>query len=118
MDVNKYTEKQFCPCFNPDNGNNGQTGNGRELLERIRSLSFVKAELELYLDTHPKCKVALDYYYQTVDALTKLVDEYQAKYGPLTAMGTNNTEMWTWASAPWPWHRDSDKMNNEWMGER
>ena len=94
--------------------NSGDNGNQRGLMDKIRSLSFVKAELELYLDTHPRCKVALDYYYQTVDALNKLREEYQAKYGPLVAEGSINTEEWTWVKEPWPWHRDSDIMNGKW----
>ena len=115
--MSKYTEKSFRPCFNPENGNNGQNSTARGLLEKIRSLSFVKAELELYLDTHPRCKVALDYYYQTVDALKKYTEEYQAKYGPLVAMDSVGTEEWAWVKEPWPWHRDSDIMNGKWMEE-
>lgn len=115
--MNKCTENGFCSCLNAENGNNGVSASSRELLERIRQLSFVKVELELYLDTHPRCKVALDYYYQTVDALTKYTDEYQAKYAPLTAMGSTGTEEWAWVKEPWPWQRDSDVMKNGRAGE-
>lgn len=99
------------PCQSNDNSSS------RELMEKIRSLSFVKAELELYLDTHPRCKVALDYYYQTIDALKKYTDEYQARFGPLMAAGVTNTEEWTWVKEPWPWHRESDIMSGDWKGE-
>ena len=97
--------------------NSGDNGNVAGLMEKIRSLSFVKAELELYLDTHPSCKVALDYYYQTVDALKKLREEYQAKYAPLTAMGNTSIEEWTWVKEPWPWQREADVNKNKRMGE-
>ena len=111
--MNKY-QKNFAEtsCLSNENGTN------RELMEKIRSLSFVAQELELYLDTHPTCKVALDYYYQTVDALKKLKDEYQAKYGPIVASGCMGNEEWSWVKEPWPWHRDADIMNGSWMGER
>ena len=99
------------PC--QSNGN----GTHRELMEQIRSLSFVKSELELYLDTHPRCKVALDYYYQTVDALNKLIEEHHAKFGPLVAAGSTGTEEWAWVKEPWPWHREADIMSGEWKGE-
>ena len=115
--MSKCTENGFCSCFNPENGNNGMNATAQSLLERIRSLSFVKAELELYLDTHPRCRVALDYYYQTVDALTKLTDEYQAKYGPLTAMGSTGNEEWAWVREPWPWQREADVNKIKRMGE-
>ena len=99
------------PCQSSDNGS------ANVLFEKIRSLSFVKAELELYLDTHPRCRVALDYYYQTIDALKKYTEEYEARFGPITASGVTDTEEWTWVKEPWPWHRDSDIMNGKWKGE-
>ena len=73
------------------------------LLEEIRALSFVKTELELYLDTHPTCQKALDYYSQTVDALNSLMERYHEEYGPLVAAGVTNPDAWTWVEMPWPW---------------
>lgn len=81
----------------PNNVNKGS------LLERIRELSFVKAELELYLDTHPECRTAIDYYMQTVSALSALTEEYENTVGPLTAQGVRSTEDWTWVRGEWPW---------------
>ena len=94
-------------------GNNGMNGGGGgaltgDLLEQIRALSFVKVELELYLDTHPRCRTALDYYYQTIEALKRLTEEYENNYGPLTAAGTVSQEHWTWTDTPWPWHNGSE----------
>ena len=48
--------------------NNGRAGNTPtqnvanqgDLMQRIQELSLVRTELELYLDTHPTCKTALD----------------------------------------------------------
>ena len=74
-----------------------------ELLEEIRQLSFVKNELELYLDTHPTCRQALDYYYQTVDALNNLMMRYHEIYGPILASGVTSSDSWTWVEMPWPW---------------
>ena len=109
--MSKCRKDYSVPCQSNDNVSKA------ELFERIRSLAFVKQELILYLDTHPNCKVALDYFYQTVDALKSYVDEYEEKYGPLTAAGNRDTEEWTWVKEPWPWHRDSDVMNGKWKGE-
>lgn len=90
----------------------GGKGNGKMLsddpLEAIRELSFVKVELELYLDTHPSCKVALDYYHRTVDALSKLMAEYQAGGTPIVAAGSIDNNVWTWVKEPWPWQRLED----------
>ena len=94
-----------------------QNGNGAgSLMEQIRQLSFVKAELELYLDTHPTCPTALDYYYQTVSALKRLVEEYENTVGPITAAGSMSQSEWTWVKEPWPWQRPEDVNNQLWRG--
>lgn len=102
------------------NGNiNNRNMNGRDtnggalrgtLAEQIRALGFVKAELELYLDTHPGCRTALDYYHQTLRELKRLVEEYENTVGPLRAEGVTNTENWTWIDGPWPWQMAGDFM--------
>ena len=75
-----------------------------DLMRKIQELSLVKTELELYLDTHPTCKTALDYYYQTVAALQRFVEEYNNTNGPIVAMDSMDTERWSWTDTPWPWH--------------
>ena len=93
-----------------NNGMNGGRVNPRgtagdaELLEKIRALSFVKVELELYLDTHPDCTVALEHYERCIDELGMLMEEYQSEYGPLIAAGGDNSNGWAWIKQPWPWH--------------
>lgn len=76
--------------------------NKAELYKRIMQLAFVKNELELFLDTHPSCRAALEHYYRTVDEYNTLVGEYEGKYGPLTA-SANVGEKWNWIKGPWPW---------------
>ncbi len=84
--------------------NNGDTNmTPAALLEEIRALSFVKSELELFLDTHPNCRQALDYYRQTVDALDSYMERYHEEVGPLIASGAVNPDTWTWVDTPWPW---------------
>ncbi len=88
-----------------------------ELLEEIRALSFVKTELELYLDTHQDCAVALDYYRQTVAALKKYTEEYERKHSPITASGTGTDGGWSWTKMPWPWQYGNGEVNR-WEGEK
>ena len=94
-----------------DNGENLNTGTREQLWRRIHEMSFVKCELELYLDTHPTCPTALDYYTKTVEELERLTLEYESKYGPITAKGTQGGDSWTWVEERWPWHRQDDKFN-------
>ena len=86
----------------------GMTMNNETLREKIRALCFVKKELELYLDTHPDCPTALDYFYRTMTELNKLTEEYENSVGPLTSGGVVSTERWTWVNQPWPWQREGD----------
>lgn len=81
--------------------------NKAELFKKIMQLSFVKTELELFLDTHPGCRAALDNYYRVVDEYNLLVEEYEGKYGPLTA-AANQGEKWNWIKGPWPWNIEAN----------
>ena len=76
--------------------------NKEALLRQIQELSFRKTEAELFLDTHPDCKDALDFYRRTVTALMTATEEYNNKYGPLTA-AANTADTWDWIKSPWPW---------------
>ena len=79
--------------------------NRSELMKKIQELSFVKCELELFLDTHPRSPVALENYRDAVAALDGLLAEYNEKYGPVTA-GASVGDSWSWVSEPWPWQSD------------
>lgn len=81
-----------------------------DLAEQIRALCFVKKELELYLDTHPNCRVAIDYFYRTNEELKRLTEQYENTVGPLTSGGVVSTDEWTWVKNPWPWQRSGDYM--------
>lgn len=82
-----------------------------QLMRKIQELSFAKVETELYLDTHPDCKMALEYYRNILSELDGVMTEYQNKYGPIFAEGTVG-DRWTWANDKWPWHLDGE-MNTE-----
>lgn len=83
--------------------NNSKNVNNNSLLEKIRAVSFVKDEITLFLDTHPNCAAALDYYDKTVSELQMLTEEYENTVGPLTAMGNRSRVTWQWVDGPWPW---------------
>lgn len=76
--------------------------NREELMKKIHALSFAMTEAQLFLDTHPDCRYALDYYRRLVDELDAAMMEYQGKYGPLVPEATA-ADKWTWIDGPWPW---------------
>ena len=73
------------------------------LMKKIQSLAFAKVESELFLDTHPECRQALEYYKDVVKNLQEATAEYSAKYGPLFSSDVQG-DKWTWTDGKWPWH--------------
>ena len=96
-----------------ENGPTQRLDKNAALLEKIQKLSFVKCELELYLDTHPTCRAALDYYKKTVADLDAATLEYHNTVGPIVASGVMNGEIWTWVDGPWPWFREGETLTAE-----
>ncbi|CUH97586.1 hypothetical protein P22_3717 [Propionispora sp. 2/2-37] len=77
----------------------------REKLKKIQEMEFVATELNLYLNTHPCDTDAINDYNCAVQALRKLIREYEEEFGPLMnfGMGGFSREPWQWAQGPWPW---------------
>ena len=72
------------------------------LLRRIQAIGFAKTEAALYLDAHPDCSVALEYYKKLSAEYLMLAEQYENEYGPLVAEGTSN-DRWSWVDGIWPW---------------
>lgn len=77
-----------------------------ELMRKIQELDFVRHEAQLFLDTHPECKMALDYYRNASAELEPLMAEYQNNYGPIDARDSVG-DTWTWINGPWPWQHEN-----------
>lgn len=79
-----------------------------ELMKKIQALSFAKTETELYLDGHPATESALAYYKELIMRLAALCEEYEAKYGPITAAGVVG-DRWSWVDGAWPWQYNAEE---------
>lgn len=77
-----------------------------ELLKYIYTSSFALDDIELYLDTHPTDKAALEYYHKCNAIRQQAFKEYTTYFGPLTADSVNSTNKWTWIEDPWPWEME------------
>ena len=69
---------------------------------RIKELSFVLVELNLFLDSHPSCSEALAYFKEVKKEYDALVCRYEEMGMPLTVSG-NTGDQWDWVMTPWPW---------------
>lgn len=74
-----------------------------QLKQFITEVSFALDDVQLYLDTHPCDKDALQYYQKYRTLRRQALDEYQKKFGPLEEDGVESTCYWTWIEDPWPW---------------
>lgn len=75
----------------------------KRLMREIMEVDFVLKELNLFLDTHPNHKPALEKFQRYEKLAEKLKAEYQKMFGPLTPSANDNLETWEWICGPWPW---------------
>lgn len=78
------------------------------LLKKIQTYDFMLFELNLYLDTHPNCQHALEMHRRYTELLNSATEEYQRRFGPLTARMAGSGETWRWVDSPWPWEREAN----------
>lgn len=79
-----------------------------KMLKKVQTLAFTVHEIVLYLDGHPKCKKALEYYKKYNEMLLSAKKEYEECYGPLTQNGVFECDEWTWIKGPWPWQYEAN----------
>ncbi|MFA5658796.1 MAG: spore coat protein CotJB [Oscillospiraceae bacterium] len=75
------------------------------LMKNIQMYDFFLVELNLFLDTHPRCREALDYFRKYNEMKKAACEEYARLYGPLTISQAAATDSWAWVEGPWPWEK-------------
>lgn len=64
----------------------------KELLEWINIVSFAVDDVKLFLDTHPNCTEALEFFDEFKKQRVQALKEYAKYYGPLTLDTGNYTD--------------------------
>lgn len=78
----------------------------RDALQRkIDIISFHMDETRLFLDTHPCDKEAICYFEKLHKMRCELMNEYVAKFGPVSAYQYKQSDSWLWAEGPQPWEK-------------
>lgn len=81
--------------------------NDREAkLLSVQQADFVLYDAALYLDTHPECAQALDYYKNAKLNYQQAANEYEAVYGPLSRRTASGSGCWNWLAQPMPWEKE------------
>lgn len=78
-------------------------GNRDQLLKDIGIVDFTLIELNLYLDTHPNDRNAMEYFNHYNKIRTQLTREFSRDYFPLNIYLSDGTKEWKWSMAPLPW---------------
>ena len=83
--------------------------NDREyLMQCIYTANFAIDDVKLFLDTHP-CDPSALAYYEKMNALRRrAMDDYNARFGPLSATDVNVANGWTWVDNPCPWEVEAN----------
>lgn len=73
------------------------------MLFDIGTVGFLLVDLNLYLDTHPFDREALEYFNHYSKIQNGLLREFANQYYPLTLDTANDCKEWKWGLAPAPW---------------
>ena len=77
------------------------------MLMKLSELNFSALDLQLFLDTHPDDKKAIEHYNASVNAANKMRAEYEKAYGPLANFVTpSRPDEFTYINSPWPWEKE------------
>lgn len=79
----------------------------KDLLHWINVVSFALNDVQLFLDTHPCDKNAMEFFDNYHAERKAALKEYARLYGPLTidTVDPSSCDTWNWINSPWPWQK-------------
>ena len=75
----------------------------KSLMKIITQASFALDDTRLFLDTHPNCKEAIEYYNKAQAVREEAWNEYTGKFGPMSFYEVSDENYWEWNQGPMPW---------------
>lgn len=78
------------------------------LLRRLSSMQFAAWEMHIFLDTHPNDRGAMESLRKYDQSAQALRQEFESKFGPLTARDIYGDTSFSWVNNPWPWEREAE----------
>ncbi len=77
-------------------------------LRLVQIYKFAVIEANLFCDTHPENKQALEYLSKATKAYMKAREMYVKRFGMLTATDIGDDDRFSWIDSPWPWMNESE----------
>ena len=78
-----------------------------QMLWKMTAEQFVTFDVQLYLDTHPTDRTALQMFMNYQRSYAKCKAEFETMYGPITA-DSAAADTWKWVQNPWPWEKEAN----------
>ena len=78
------------------------------MLKKVQAASFALDDIQLFLDTHPNDRAALECFAKYQKIYKELCAEFEEKYGALKAKDVDTNKGWTWVMDPWPWEMEAN----------
>ena len=72
-----------------------------KMLKKLQAASFALDDIQLFLDTHPNDRNALECFAKYQRIYEELCAEFEEKFGALTAKKVDTNKGWTWVENPW-----------------
>ena len=104
MEMNNHNQMPQCSCTRRQNACNTPCHNTCDTLKKeLMAVCFCLDETILYLDAYPHDHEALCHYHTLIAEKNRLLAEFEANCGPVTAYGNVSKDSWDWIRSPWPW---------------
>lgn len=78
------------------------------LMRSIQMADFALVESGLFLDSHPDCKNAREYYRHFKEIRDDAAKDYVKLYGPIEQMDYDGGD-WKWTDQPFPWLNEANR---------
>lgn len=78
------------------------------LMKKLSGAQFAALEMQLYLDTHKKDHEAFKSLLAYQKKAKEYRQEYESRFGPITANDLFGDTRFEWLNAPWPWENESE----------
>lgn len=77
-----------------------------ELMSIISRVSFAMDDTRLFLDTHPDCVEAMEYFKKMQHIRHEAMREYTERFGAMYGYNMGNHDTWTWNQGTPPWRME------------
>lgn len=80
----------------------------KQMGRQMTAEQFAAFDTQLYLDTHPYDKVALNMFNNYQKSYSEYKKQYEELCGPVMSEDCTADGKWMWIDNPWPWEKEAN----------